>query len=204
MTAAIRPVIRAAVGSDRATAIDVLTTAFCDDPLSVWVVPDPDRRRRFHDGIFGAAFDDALDGGAALVAEVEGAIAGVALWYPPGREPDPAGTNLDAARAVLAAPDLQRLMHIRELMGQSHPNEAHYYLWLAGVTPRHHNRGVGGALMADALERCDRQGHGAYLEATSPSNRRLYRRWGFRDRDPIALPGRLGIFPMWRDPHQAG
>jgi hypothetical protein len=43
----------------------------------------------------------------------------------------------------------------------------------------------------------------AYLEATDPRNRELYRRHGYLDLDddPIVLPGGGPcLFPMWREP----
>jgi hypothetical protein len=54
--------------------------------------------------------------------------------------------------------------------------------------------------MAPGLERCDRDGAPAYLEATSDRNRALYERHGFRADGGIPLPGGPMVWRMWRDP----
>jgi len=43
--------------------------------------------------------------------------------------------------------------------------------------------------MAPVLERCDREGVRAYLDATSERNRPLYERHGFQAEEPFAPPG---------------
>jgi GNAT superfamily N-acetyltransferase len=60
--------------------------------------------------------------------------------------------------------------------------------------------GLGGALRAPILARCDRDGVPAYLEATSDRNRALYERHGFRVRGAIPLPDGPRVWAMWRDP----
>jgi hypothetical protein len=54
--------------------------------------------------------------------------------------------------------------------------------------------------MAPVLERCDREGARAYLDATSERNKRLYERHGFQAEDPFASPGGPPLWPMWRQP----
>jgi predicted GNAT family N-acyltransferase len=59
---------------------------------------------------------------------------------------------------------------------------------------------LGSALLAATLNRCDAEAGPAYLEATSPRNRRLYARHGFEVVGEIALPGGPSLWPMWREP----
>ena len=54
--------------------------------------------------------------------------------------------------------------------------------------------------MAPVLERADRAGHPAYLEATSARNKALYERHGFHAAAPFAVAGGPPMWPMWRDP----
>ena len=56
------------------------------------------------------------------------------------------------------------------------------------------------AVLAPVLQRADRAGHPAYLEATSPRNKALYERHGFRTATPFAVAGGPPLWPMWRDP----
>jgi hypothetical protein len=50
------------------------------------------------------------------------------------------------------------------------------------------------------LERCDRERTLAYLDATSPRNKQLYERHGFRAGEPFAVAGGPPLWPMWREP----
>jgi GNAT superfamily N-acetyltransferase len=60
---------------------------------------------------------------------------------------------------------------------------------------------VGSALLRAVLERCDRDGTPAYLEASCERNRQLYLRHGFTDLEPLPLPdGGPVMYPMWREP----
>jgi GNAT superfamily N-acetyltransferase len=69
---------------------------------------------------------------------------------------------------------------------------------LLGVLSERQGAGLGGALMAPILQRCDRHGTPAYLEANE--RRALYERHGFRVRGDIPLPCAAALWRMWRDP----
>jgi len=61
-------------------------------------------------------------------------------------------------------------------------------------------RGLGSALLASTLQRCDRDGTAAYLDATSEDNRRLYERHGFVVTAERSADGSPPMWAMWRDP----
>jgi GNAT superfamily N-acetyltransferase len=71
-----------------------------------------------------------------------------------------------------------------------------------GVATVRQGRGIGSALLGAVLERCDREGVPAYLEATCERNRDLYARHGFTLRDEVRLPEGPTLWPMWREPRQ--
>lgn len=50
----------------------------------------------------------------------------------------------------------------------------------------------------------DALGDAAYLEATSPDNRRLYERHGFEVTGEIVVPDGPTLWAMWRDPQPLG
>jgi hypothetical protein len=51
------------------------------------------------------------------------------------------------------------------------------------------------------LERCDRDGIGAYLESSKPRNLDFYARFGFRSTGELSLPYGPKMWPMWREPN---
>jgi ribosomal protein S18 acetylase RimI-like enzyme len=177
----------------------VLARAFFDDPVMVWAVPDDGRRRQVLPGLF-AMFAQTV----ARHDEIYHApgAAGAALWVPPGQEVVSAGEADGFGRSLerLAGGDAARILGVCELLDERHPQESHYYLWFLGVEPGSQSRGIGSALLTRVLQRCDRDGVPAYLEASSARNRALYERHGFQAVDQVAAPGAPPMWPMWRDP----
>ena len=97
-------------------------------------------------------------------------------------------------------PDAPRFLEVNKLFDDHHPHGSYWYLQFLGVAPGWQGRGIGSALMGPVLERCDREGVRAYLDATSERNKRLYERHGFVAQDQFAPPGGPPIWPMWRQP----
>jgi GNAT superfamily N-acetyltransferase len=85
-------------------------------------------------------------------------------------------------------------------MGEFHLTEPHWYLPLIGVDVTKQGRGYGSALLRHALERCDRDGLPAYLEAKSALNKPLYERQGFEELGVIQAGSSPPMWPMQRRP----
>ena len=83
-----------------------------------------------------------------------------------------------------------------------HPADLpHWYLHYLGASPESQGRGLGSALLAPVLERCDREGLPAFLETSTPRARALYSRHGFEVSGRFDLPGGgPPIWQMWREP----
>jgi GNAT superfamily N-acetyltransferase len=81
-----------------------------------------------------------------------------------------------------------------------HPTEPHWYLPFIGVDVTKQGRGYGSALLRHALERCDRIGLPAYLDATSPLNKPLHERHGFEELGVIQASSSPPMWPMQRKP----
>ena len=58
--------------------------------------------------------------------------------------------------------------------------------------------GHGSALLTAALTEIDRRGEAAYLEATTPSSRNLYSRFGFEAVAEVAVDDSPPLWPMVR------
>jgi ribosomal protein S18 acetylase RimI-like enzyme len=72
-------------------------------------------------------------------------------------------------------------------------------LLLLGVDPAFQRQGYGSALLADMLDRCDREHAAAYLESTNPRNIPLYQRHGFRLLGTVQVGSAPPLFPMSRE-----
>jgi len=180
---------------DHAGAVAALSGAFYDDPVLRWIYPDDDRRRAVLPAFFDVFTQAIGRHGASL--EIGGGMA-AALWVPPGEEVAEDEDAFGEALAALSPPDLDRLMATMEVLGETHPHESCWYLNLLGVAPGHQGQGIGSALLRAAIERAERDGVPAYLEATSEGNKRLYERHGFVATAELQLPGGPPLWAMWR------
>lgn len=199
--------IRTAGNDDRELIVRILDQAFQDDPVSGWVFPGKEYRRSTHHKLMAAFTDLVLAGGRIDIAEDGSACA---LWMSlpeddPTHEEGPADEQPDDDFAQIRRavdPDNERVELIGRLTAGVHPSgQAHEYLWMIGVVPGRQGEGLGTALIGSALERCDRQGRAAYLEASSERSRLLYERLGFEAvGEHLELPDGPNMYPMWRDP----
>ncbi|MFE9439256.1 GNAT family N-acetyltransferase [Streptomyces sp. NPDC006602] len=199
--------IRTASAGDRELVVRLLDQAFLDDPVSRWVFPGDEYRRRTHHRLMAAFTDVVLAEGRIDVTEDGTACA---LWVSvPAADDHGQGADQDTgeddgpARVRAAVdPENERVELIGRLAAEIHPSgRAHAYLWMIGVAPEHQGEGIGTALIASVLDRCDREGLPAYLEASNARSRKLYERLGFEPTDrPLDLPDGPQMWPMWREP----
>lgn len=190
------PRVRRAEVDDLPVMVQTLTHAFLDDPFVTWCMPDPDRRRQLLPTFFEIIVDahQAYD---ELWVTDPGTAA--AVWVPPGCQPTDEQAEQVVSTVVEAMEEsAERLLCALELMGQHHPEDLHAYLFFMATRPRWQSRGLGSALLREVLDRCDRDGTPAYLEATSPASLRLYQRHGFQVTAEISLPDGPSLWPMWR------
>ncbi|MEW2250729.1 GNAT family N-acetyltransferase [Streptomyces sp. NPDC006975] len=192
-------VIRRAGEADRELVVHLLDEAFADDPVSAWVFPDEEYRRRVHHRLMAAFTDVVLEEGWIDLAE-DGSACALWLSVPEGEHEDEEGP---AELRLAVDPANERVERIGRLTAGLHPTDrAHAYLWMIGVAPDRQGAGLGTALVEHVLERCDRDGVPAYLEASNARSRALYERLGFAvlpDR-VLDLPDGPRMWPMWREP----
>jgi GNAT superfamily N-acetyltransferase len=193
--------VRKASDSETVGLARTLALAFHADPVFSWVVPDPERRA----GALASGFDLFLRrlwlelGESYTAGECDGA----AIWHPPGRWKVTLGEQLRLFPGFARAwgRSTPRALAALTALERGHPSEPHYYLAVMGVQPDRQGRGLGSKLMHPVLTRCDRDGVGAYLEASTSRNRSLYERHGFvtTSEDTVGR-GSPPIWRMWREP----
>ncbi len=174
-----------------------IAQAFHGLPASRYLVPDPRRREEVFPMTFGFDVVDTMQHGTAY-ATADGEA--VALWMPAGTV-DAAEPQLDP-RVVQIDRDLAlRYLEFHRILHENHPRgRTHHWLMILAVRPERQGRGFGSKLLAHHHAYLDSQNLPSYLEAASISARELYRRHGYVEiGDPITLPNRSLMFPMWRE-----
>jgi GNAT superfamily N-acetyltransferase len=190
------PEIRSVTRSEKDRFEAAMTIAFSADPAARWAWPDPLQFIRIFMPLVTLFGGKSFDHGTACVI---GDFAAVAQWLPPGVQPDD-GPISELFERNMSEPKLGQVLFLFEQMAGFHPNEPHWYIPLIGVDPVFQGRGYGTQLMRQGLIACDRDQQLAYLEATSPDNRRFYERHGFRVLGEIRSGDSPPLFPMLREP----
>lgn len=175
-------------------AISTVVLAFATDPMARWSWPGQAQFLAAMPRLVRAFGGNAFGAGSAYCAEN---YSGVALWLPPGMEPD-TDALIELMQTTLDPSLGDNAFAIFGEMEKYHPHEPHWYLPLIGVDPLHQGKGIGDALMAHALERCDRDRAAAYLESSNPRNISLYRRHGFEPLGEIQVGSSPSLVPMLR------
>lgn len=175
-----------------------LAASFADDPLMVYIEPDPAQRPRAVEWLSRRSLQLARQAG--VVDLVDGA--GVGLWFPPLST---AFSGLSLARAgFLGAPvalgwaAARRMARSEtDLNALDRPADA-WYFYVLGVHPAAQGTGVARRLIERGLARADAEGGAARLETNNPRNVTLYERFGFEVTGHRATPGVVEQWVMVR------
>ena len=199
-----RASVRPATSEEIPRMADVLARAFFDDPAFSWVLrEDADRMRVLVRGFELFLRRVWLEQEHTYTTK---SVAGVAAWELPDRWKLGVGRQLGLLPAMLRVfgRHSPRVLRAIAMLEASHPREPHHYLAFIGVDPDWQGRGLGGALLAAVLERCDRERMPAFLEASRARNRDLYERHGFAVTEEFRLGrGAPPQWRMWREPRGA-
>ena len=182
--------------ADEPSAVATVLLAFASDPAARWTWPDSHLYVSSMPGLIRAFGGNAFAHGGAYCTN---GYAGAALWLPPGVQPDEEELSAIMERTVPAERRAD-VFAVFEQMAKLRPSGPQWYLPLIGVDPAYQGKGHGAALMAYALERCDRDRMPAYLESSNPRNVSLYRRHGFEATGTIQVGSSPQIVPMLRAP----
>lgn len=194
--------LRPATAADVQRLKTVLAEAFYEDPVFCWLMPrDGNRlaRLRRYFGLDLAHY--VLPHGRVWTTSD---LAGASLTLPPGKWRVPPLTTLMHGSAF--GLHLSRAARMGATMEWRHAHEIrgpHYYVRDIGVHPDMQGRGLGSALMGPTLERCDREGVRAYIEASSERSAALYERLGFEHVKELRVGGSPPLWLMIR-PAQTG
>ena len=197
------PGLRRANAQDVQRLTAVMADAFFEDPVFGWLMPDDTKRLTRLRRYFGIELRRlALARGRVWTRDD---LAGAALSLPPGAWRSPLrvtliegsafGIHLGRAARLGAAIEWRHMHHVRG---------PHYYFRDVGVRPDMQGKGLGSALVRPTLERCDREGLPAYLEASSERSAALYERLGFQLTRELRVGSSPPLRLMLRSPHTSG
>jgi ribosomal protein S18 acetylase RimI-like enzyme len=193
-------IIREAKPDEVPAVIDVLSAAFQDDPVSSWLLSDPDRRRAVHPLFFKVFIEIGLDVGGDLYVTDD---VSAALFSLPGDSGDDDGDFL-AMFDFLTDEERAKFGLLMAVMGDSHQVDVpHLHPQFLGVRPGVQEQGLGGAVFGHRLALLDAEDLPSYIEASTARSPRLYERLGYRHvGEPFAPPGGALMYPMWREPRR--
>ena len=194
---------RHALSGDLEALEGALARAFSDDPLMGWIFQSkaPDERDASISRFMRFALEVGRPAGHTYTI---GANAGGAVWSPP--DIDILGDEAIAAFFELLGEeigaDAERVGGGLMQLTEQHPHEPHFYLFVLGTDAAFQSQGLGGRLIREVLDRCDRQGLPAYLESSNIRNVPFYERHGFRVQKEIDVGDGCLVRTMWRDPQR--
>lgn len=192
--------LRTANPDDVRKLAGALADAFYDDPVFGWLMPDSHTRlarlRRFY------TIELRYVGLTRGYAWTSNELLGAAISTPPGAWRVPPRVML--VQGALFGKHLARAAILLPAVERRHLREPHYYFAHIGVTPHAQGQGLGSALMRPVLDRCDREGLPAYLEASSERSAALYERLGFRITRELRVAGSPPLRLMVRPPAPPG
>jgi GNAT superfamily N-acetyltransferase len=177
-----------------------LGRAFAADPVASYIFPEADSREARLRRFFSLQLrHNYLPRGE--VYTVNGGSA-AALWMPPNPNDASVGDVLAHLRLLpLLASRFFATRRLSLMLAAHHPRGRHYYLGTIGTEPAYQGHGVGSALLAPVLARCDTTQVPAYLECSRPENVAFYVRHGFAVTMEVAAPrGGPPLWLMWREP----
>jgi GNAT superfamily N-acetyltransferase len=190
-------VVRELREGEERSALRVLVEAFADDPIWRAIGPRSPRLRRMTLVRMrqGALAKARRWGGPIIVAERDGVIEGVTIlcesetWPPPRR-----AILYDLPALLLAGPRRAlRARRIQATFTAARPREPHIYLWLHAVAPGTQHRGVGHAMMKEALAYAARRRTPILGETFTAENRDYFATFGEVTGEAV-LPGGA---PVW-------
>ena len=195
------PEVRKATMADIDRLSTALASAFDDDPVFAFLFPQKQRSKTYKAFFARELAHHYLRLDETWTTEERN---GAAIWGPPNRWRQ---TNLETLRSVpfflrTLGRSLPRAFRALLEVEAAHPPGEHYYLAVLGTEQAAQGKGVGSSVLAPVLERCDREGIGAYLESSKEKNIPFYNRHGFEVTRELPLLGGKGpsVWLMWREP----
>jgi GNAT superfamily N-acetyltransferase len=182
-------------------AARLLERAFYDDPLMLYILPDPAERAKRVGWYY-----DANVKHAALFGEVWATpeLDGVAIWLSPSRSSPWSYDKLKQSGLIemperLGNDAAERFMQSMNF-DMPHDDKISWYLLLIGVEPDKRRHGIGSQLLVPMLSRADAEKMPITLETNDGRNVSFYLKNGFEQTFEGHVPNGPGLWAFRRGP----
>jgi ribosomal protein S18 acetylase RimI-like enzyme len=194
-------------------AVEIMSAAFRDNPLWVYIIPDEDRRERDLPRFFRVLIKSQLT--SRQLYGVNDPLEGIAVWKLPNSPERKLGSIIRSellwtmARFLLSPGSIQ-LIKARKILsgsGEMHKRYApgpHYFLDILAVHPKSQGKGLASRLVRPMLERADRESLPTYTDTSTPENVTIYEHYGFEVKEHLESPETgLNFWALLRPPAKA-
>jgi ribosomal protein S18 acetylase RimI-like enzyme len=199
--ATVRPLRR----DELARAASTLATAFDEDPLFTFLLPNAPRRQTMLRWFHRSALNECFGVGGAFTLEssekreLDGPESAVLAVIPSGLWPMPLHRTLGAIaipRGLPSAKMVRMGLHIEMRIRALHPPTNHLYVYLLGVHPLLKGKGLGATLMRHACALAKESNCVVHLETSNAINLPFYRRFGLEVQTEIVSHGGPPVWTM--------
>lgn len=196
------PTTRPLRPDERAAAVETLVSSFDDDPWFRWAMPDARDRRAWVGWFHGVSVARALREGTAFTLAGGPSLGAISVMPPGVAGPDLLGWVRALRTPPRRAPTWRLVttgLRTQRELDARHPRGPVVYVHVLGVHPAQKGKGLGGALLREALAMAARRGVPLYLETSNPVNLGFYRRFGLRETGEVRLGDAPPLWTMTTD-----
>jgi ribosomal protein S18 acetylase RimI-like enzyme len=180
----------------------VLSQAFVNDPLFVWIFPDEEMRPAATAAWMGLFVEEYLLHAHVDTVEIDGETVAAALWRPTyaGPLPYPEYPSLPGLLGAFVGADRQSALgQGLHAFAAARPEVPFAYLHFLAVAPDRQGQGLGRQLIQRGLDAATSAALGVHLETTNPTTLAFYRSLGFDVSHEFTLePDGPPAWTMWR------
>ncbi|MDA3646573.1 GNAT family N-acetyltransferase [Saccharopolyspora indica] len=192
--------LRTASGEDTASLVELLGTAYLDEPRMAALLPDRTHRESRLRKLFPLLLNHDH---STEIAVAGGRPQAAAVWERPGDQVPALGRRLAHLPALLSVfrwhlRDTARAIQTFSATDSHRPDEPHWHLFALATAPQARGGGIARALLESGLARADAHDTPVYLEATAHAGVAHFERLGFRVIHEFPIAGGLTAYGMWR------
>lgn len=176
------------------TAGVVLGRAFYDDPITLYIFPNDQERKKVLKHVFRTIVCIGITHG--VVHATSPNLEGIAIWIPCKRFKEKTswflrcgGLTLGIRIGLKTAKRSNPIRNFLEEVQAEIISDKHWYLNELGVDPTFQGKGYGSSLLRHMLNKIDEQGLPVYLETSLEKNVKYYEKFGFKLIKEALIPG---------------